>query len=65
MKVYSWGQRDRYCYFAEACPDSKLAGTFNEVKAFRSACGDAHLKTILATGELGSLRMSRVHQWFV
>ena len=29
---------------------------FNEVKAFRSACGDAHLKTILATGELGSLR---------
>ncbi len=23
---------------------------FNEVKAFRSACGDAHLKTILATG---------------
>ena len=29
---------------------------FNEVKAFRTACGDAHLKTILATGELGSLR---------
>ena len=29
---------------------------FNEVKAFRSACGDAHLKTILATGELGSIR---------
>ena len=29
---------------------------FNEVKAFRSACGEAHLKTILATGELGSLR---------
>ena len=28
----------------------------NEVKAFRSACGEAHLKTILATGELGSLR---------
>ena len=24
--------------------------------AFRSACGDAHVKAILATGELGSLR---------
>jgi deoxyribose-phosphate aldolase len=28
----------------------------DEVRAFREACGDAHLKTILATGELGSLR---------
>ncbi len=28
----------------------------DEVSAFRSACGDAHLKTILATGELGTLR---------
>ena len=29
---------------------------FDEVRAFREACGDAHLKTILATGELGTLR---------
>ncbi len=29
---------------------------YDEVKAFRVACGDAHIKTILATGELGTLR---------
>lgn len=29
---------------------------YDEVRAFRQACGDAHLKTILATGELGTLR---------
>jgi deoxyribose-phosphate aldolase len=29
---------------------------YDEVKAFRAACGDAHVKTILATGELGTLR---------
>ena len=28
---------------------------YDEVKAFRTACGDARLKTILATGELGSI----------
>lgn len=28
---------------------------YDEVKLFREACGDAHLKTILATGELGTL----------
>ena len=28
---------------------------YDEVAAYRSACGDAHLKTILATGELGTL----------
>lgn len=28
----------------------------DEVRAFRAACGAAHLKAILATGELGSLR---------
>ena len=31
-------------------------GLYEEVKAFREACGEAHLKTILATGELGTLR---------
>ena len=29
---------------------------YDEVKLFRAACGDACLKTILATGELGTLR---------
>jgi deoxyribose-phosphate aldolase len=29
---------------------------YDEVRAFRDVCGDAHLKTILATGELGTLR---------
>lgn len=29
---------------------------YDEVNAFRAACGDAHVKAILATGELGSLR---------
>ena len=28
---------------------------YDEVKAFREACGTAHLKTILATGDLGTL----------
>ncbi len=29
---------------------------YGEVKAFRAACGPAHMKAILATGELGTLR---------
>ena len=29
---------------------------YDEVRAFREACGPAHLKAILATGELGTLR---------
>ncbi|GAB4538201.1 MAG: deoxyribose-phosphate aldolase [Anaerolineales bacterium] len=28
---------------------------YDEVKTFRQTCGDAHMKTILATGELGTL----------
>ena len=28
----------------------------NEVKDFKKACGSAHIKTILATGDLGTLR---------
>jgi deoxyribose-phosphate aldolase len=28
---------------------------YNEVRAYREACGEAHLKAILATGELGTL----------
>ena len=34
----------------------ELQALYDEVKAFREACGDAHLKAILATGELGTLR---------
>ena len=30
---------------------------YDEVAQFREACGPAHMKTILATGELGTLRM--------
>jgi len=33
---------------------------YEEVQGFRRACGDAHLKTILATGELGNLRNVRM-----
>ena len=29
---------------------------YDELRAYRAACGDAHIKAILATGELGSLR---------
>jgi deoxyribose-phosphate aldolase len=29
---------------------------YDEMQAFRAACGNAHIKAILATGELGSLR---------
>ena len=29
---------------------------YDEMKAFRAACSDAHVKAILATGELGTLR---------
>jgi deoxyribose-phosphate aldolase len=29
---------------------------YDEVRAFRAACGEAHLKSILATGELGTLQ---------
>lgn len=30
-------------------------GLYDQVKAFRAACGEAHLKTILGTGELATL----------
>jgi len=32
------------------------ATLYDEVRAMREACGDAHIKTILAAGELGTLR---------
>jgi deoxyribose-phosphate aldolase len=40
---------------AHALTDNWYA-LYEEVRAMREACGDAHLKTILATGELGTLR---------
>ncbi len=36
---------------------------YDEVRAFREACGEAHLKTILATGELGTLRNVARASW--
>ncbi len=30
-------------------------GLYDQIKAFRTACGDAHIKTILGTGELATL----------
>lgn len=30
-------------------------GLYDQIKAFRKACGDAHMKTILGTGELATL----------
>jgi deoxyribose-phosphate aldolase len=35
---------------------SNWQALYDEVKAFRAACGDAHMKTILATHELATLR---------
>lgn len=31
-------------------------GLYEELRSFREACGEAHMKVILATGELGTLR---------
>ncbi|MFZ9887350.1 MAG: deoxyribose-phosphate aldolase [Myxococcota bacterium] len=38
-------------------------GLYDEIRACRDACGDAHMKTILATGELGSLRNVSRASW--
>jgi len=35
--------------------EGKWEELYHEVRMFREACGEAHLKTILATGELGNL----------
>jgi deoxyribose-phosphate aldolase len=35
------------------------AALYDEVRAFRETCGDVHMKTIIATGELGTLRNVR------
>lgn len=36
---------------------------YDEMRAFREACGDAHVKAILATGELGTLRNVARASW--
>lgn len=41
------------CFVTAAMVSS--TALYDEVTQFRKACGEAHLKTILATGELGSL----------
>lgn len=33
---------------------SPSAAMYDEIRQFREACGDAHMKTILAIGELGT-----------
>lgn len=38
-------------------------GLYDEVKAYREACGDAHIKTILATGELATLSNVAKASW--
>jgi deoxyribose-phosphate aldolase len=38
-------------------------GLYDEVRAFRKACGEAHLKTILATGELATLTNVAKASW--
>lgn len=35
---------------------SNWKALYDEVRAFREACGDAHMKTIIATGDLATLR---------
>jgi deoxyribose-phosphate aldolase len=37
---------------------------YDEVRAFRAACGAAHMKAILATGELGTCAMSPARAWW-
>ncbi len=36
---------------------------YNEITDFRAACGESHMKTILATGELGTLRKVAEASW--
>jgi deoxyribose-phosphate aldolase len=38
-------------------------GLYDEVQAFRKACGESHLKTILATGELATLSNVAKASW--
>jgi len=35
--------------------EGRWQALYDEVKAFRAACGEAHLKAIIATGQLGSI----------
>lgn len=38
-------------------------GLYDELRAMREACGEAHMKAILATGELGTLRNVAKASW--
>jgi deoxyribose-phosphate aldolase len=48
--------RDRHRHHPRHVLTGDWQALYDEVRAFREACGDAHLKAILATGELGTLR---------
>ena len=48
MLYLTTGVNDEYMLYL-------TTGVYEEVKAMREACGEAHLKTILATGELGNM----------
>ena len=41
----------------------KWQALYDEITAYRAACGEAHLKTILATGELGTLSNVAKASW--
>jgi deoxyribose-phosphate aldolase len=41
----------------------KWQALYDEITAYRSACGESHLKTILATGELGTLSNVAKASW--
>jgi deoxyribose-phosphate aldolase len=43
--------------------ESKWAALYEEVSAFRKACGDAHMKSILATGEIPTLTKVAKASW--
>ena len=44
----------------DLCLRGDWAGVYEEVALFREACGEAHMKTILATGELATYKNVRI-----
>lgn len=61
MSIHKWSEPECYLYIFHRFNNfnkkkvNNFAAVYNEVRAMKSACGSAHLKTILATGELKSL----------
>ena len=54
---------DRYRHLAAHVLDGRLARALRRGARVPAACGDAHMKTILATGELGTLRNVARASW--